>query len=132
MLSFTKRVDYGLLLLQSLATDKTSTFKSITQITRDYHLPYKFVSAIALKLKSGGLIESREGLRGGYRLAKPTSAVRIGDVYDLLEGIPAGDSCLGGRSCSVSGHCPNRTVMEKISQTIPQSLNHYSLSDLIA
>jgi len=43
---------------------------TITQAAKNLRLPYRFLGQIAINLKSGGIIESKEGKSGGYQLVK--------------------------------------------------------------
>ncbi len=48
-------------------------------------LPGKFLEAILLTLRRGGLLESKVGAGGGYRLAKLPRNISVGDVIQRLE-----------------------------------------------
>lgn len=126
MLSISKRTDYGLLLLSLMARNKNSKFVSIKSVAQDNNLPYKYLSHIALDLKRAGLLTSKEGSKGGYKLKTSPSKMMLSEIIEALEGELL-VSCSSSTSCACSNACLHRGVMEKIIGGIED----YSLSDLI-
>ncbi len=49
-------------------------------------IPPKFLESILADLKRAGLVASRRGALGGYRLARPASQVTVADVIRAVEG----------------------------------------------
>jgi Rrf2 family protein len=58
----------------------------ISVIAADQQLPRKFLEAILLDLKNGGVVNSYRGKMGGYRLARPASQISFGEIIRLIEG----------------------------------------------
>jgi Rrf2 family protein len=59
-------------------------------------IPLRFLENILLQLRHAGLVESRRGAEGGYRLARPAAEISLADVIRAIDGPLAG----------VSGHRP--------------------------
>ena len=49
-------------------------------------IPVRFLEQILQELKRAGLVESKRGPRGGFRLARAPDDVRLGDVLRAVEG----------------------------------------------
>ena len=49
-------------------------------------IPMKFLEAILRDLRNHGIISSKRGVDGGYRLDRPASEVTVADVVRSLEG----------------------------------------------
>ena len=49
-------------------------------------IPPRFLEQIFQDLKRAGIVGSKRGPQGGYRLAEPPGDVRLGDVIRALEG----------------------------------------------
>ena len=49
-------------------------------------IPVRFLEQIFQELKRAGLVESKRGPRGGFRLARTPDEVRLGDVLRAVEG----------------------------------------------
>ena len=73
MRTISKRTQYGLKAMQVLARRYREGPVMIGSIAREESIPLKFLEAILLDLKSHGLLESKLGRKGGYRLSRPPS-----------------------------------------------------------
>jgi Rrf2 family protein len=131
MLTITKKADYGLLLLSSLATAPPQDFIALRRIAEASDLPYKFLSQIAAALKGAGIIESKEGLGGGYRLKKAPDQIRIDTIITTLDGPIAPTGCLRGKKCKFAPMCGHQQIMNKVGQLVQESLSKYSVADLV-
>ncbi len=49
-------------------------------------IPHKFLEGILNDMRRGGLVVSRRGGNGGYRLARPAEEISIADVIRVVEG----------------------------------------------
>src|ERR687893_54586 len=55
-------------------------------------IPLRFLENILLQLRHAGLVESRRGADGGYRLARPAAEITLADVIRAIDGPLAGVS----------------------------------------
>jgi Rrf2 family protein len=132
MLTITKKADYGLLLLTSLAKSPSQDFIALKRIAAESELPYKFLSQIAASLKGAGIIESKEGLGGGYRLKNAPDQITIDTIINTLDGPIAPTGCLRGKKCKYAPMCGHQQIMKKVGQLVQDSLAKYSVADLIS
>src|SRR5439155_11078151 len=86
MRTISKRTQYGLKAMQALGRRYREGPVLIGSLAREESIPLKFLEAILLDLKSRGLLESKLGRKGGYRLARPPSAITIGSIIRVMEG----------------------------------------------
>lgn len=49
-------------------------------------IPHKFLEGILGDLRRGGIVDSRRGGGGGYRLAREASAITVADVIRAVDG----------------------------------------------
>ena len=56
------------------------------RIARCAHVPEKYIIQIFQVLRSKGLIQSRQGKEGGYRLAHPPERVCLADILAAVQG----------------------------------------------
>src|SRR5450755_1859614 len=71
----------------------TETIK-IRDIAVDSDLPEKFLELILLELKNARIVESVRGAKGGYRLRRAPSDIRLSEIIRLIDGplAPFGDA----------------------------------------
>jgi Rrf2 family protein len=79
------RVDYGTRALAELAsrTDQRVTSEELAELQG---IPVKFLEGILTQLRRAGLVVSKRGAEGGYRLARPAAQIAIADVFRALDG----------------------------------------------
>jgi len=132
MLSLSKKTDYALLFLASLA-EKPKEYLSLRTVAREKKLPYRFLAQIARALVHGGLIISREGSGGGYRLSKPAKKIRVSDVVMAVEGGVALTSCLSHSEteCALAVNCPLKKGMPSIQRMVMKTLTKKTVADLL-
>jgi Rrf2 family protein len=66
----------------------------IRDIAYEENLPEKFLELILLELKNARIVESVRGAKGGYRLRRPPSEIRLSEIIRLIDGplAPFGDA----------------------------------------
>jgi Rrf2 family protein len=58
----------------------------IREISAAHGIPERYLVQILLQLKGAGLVVSTRGAAGGYRLARPASAITLGEVLTAIDG----------------------------------------------
>ena len=58
----------------------------ISEIAQEKQISQKFLEAILLELKRGGILGSKKGKGGGYYLIKPPEEVTLARVIRLIDG----------------------------------------------
>jgi len=83
----TTRSEYALLALIALARHEAEDrWVGGEEIAREKNIPIKFLQQLLLILKQSHYIRSAKGQHGGYRLAKPASAISLAEIVRLLDG----------------------------------------------
>ncbi len=73
-------------LLDLVLHGDTNGHVQVRDIAGRQNVPTKYLVQILLVLKNAGLVESRRGADGGYRLAKPPAEITLGEVVRAVEG----------------------------------------------
>lgn len=130
MVVFTTKSDYALIVLAELA--RSRDYMSLGKLAKEKRLPYRYVSRIAAELKNAGLIESKEGVTGGYRLSKKPSDIRAIDVLNVFEGEIGTTKCtLHGTECPREQTCLMKSKWKEMQQEIVHVIEKYTLADLM-
>ena len=77
---------YALEAMMTLARNYPQRTMKIRQIAASEGIPEKFLELILLDLKTARLVESERGAKGGYRLARRPSQIRLGEIIRLVDG----------------------------------------------
>ena len=123
--------DYGLVLMVALAQQPKDKLVSLRVVAREKKLPYKFVSQVAGELHKAGILESKEGVGGGYRLALVPEKILVREVLDVLEGPMVVEECDHGDECGCGGACVHEAVTGRISEGASRALAMFSVADLV-
>ena len=86
MLRISRKTDYGLLFLSSLARNYPEQLVPLSEIAAQNKLPLPYLRQIAQVLHKAGIIYSKEGVHGGYQLAKAPSTITMTEVITIFEG----------------------------------------------
>ncbi len=76
-------------------------------IARRVGAPPNYLSKLLKTLADAGLLESRKGSGGGFRLAKPLAEITLFDIVDPFDRLSKNDGCFlgGGLVCSSEAPC---------------------------
>ena len=80
------RGEYALRALIVLGETYGQGVVRIQVISERQHIPKRFLEQILNDLRSSGLVESRRGVAGGYRLARPPQEIKLAEVIHHIQG----------------------------------------------
>src|SRR5690349_24970150 len=111
------RGEYALRALLVLGQHEDDNVLTIAKISERQNIPKRFLEQILNDLKSAGIVESRRGVAGGYRLRRPPEEVTLAEVIRHIEGPLAPVRCVSERfyakcSCPDESKCGIRSVMK--------------------
>lgn len=133
---FSSQVDYGLILLAALRNSflkEKNYFLNLKRISKENNLPYAYLERVAQKLQRAGLIESKKGAAGGYRLAKIPSKISVLSAIEALGGHTITYcSYLGSKKaiCRVGKCCPTKAGLLRLEGKILKILDKTKLSEI--
>lgn len=130
MITIPKKVEYSIILIAYLAKSKEETI-SLMDVSKRLFLPYRFLGQLCVDLKSGGIIESKEGRLGGYALVKGWGEKSIYDLVVALKENKRLVKCLGDDAkCIRVGNCEIRDIWGKIEGSFIDELKKIKLSEI--
>ena len=62
------------------------THWQIADIAQSCEIPRKYLEQVLLDLKNAGLVESKKGQHGGYRLARPPHQISLAQAIAAVQG----------------------------------------------
>ena len=129
------RGEYALRALLVLGLNYDRDVVRIQTISEQQNIPKRFLEQILTDLKSLGAVESRRGVAGGYRLARPPEFVTLAAVIRHIEGPLAPVSCVSERfyekcSCPDESKCAIRSVMKEVREAIVKILENVTVAQM--
>lgn len=142
MAHLTASVEYGLHCLLWLAGSGEIALSS-RELAELQGVSPSFVAKIFPKLEKAGIVQASEGVRGGYRLARPAADISFLEVVDAIEGKKPLFDCqeVRGRcalfgeqppSWATRGVCGIHAVVLRAEQAMRDELAKTSLADIAA
>jgi Rrf2 family protein len=137
-MKLSKRGEYALraLIDLGLAREAGRNLLQASELAAKEQLPIKFLEQILQELRDAGYIESVRGKFGGYRLAKSTDAIFVGEIVRLIDGPLAPIGCVSQTAycpctCPDEDHCGLRLIMLDVRNAIAGILDRYTLADIV-
>jgi Rrf2 family protein len=134
MRRLSKKTQYSLRALYSLARAFRAGPVLIVDLAEQEKIPKKFLEQILLDLKSRGLVDSKKGRGGGYFLARPPATITLGSVIRMIEGPLAPLPCASETAfrkcdeCLDVETCGTRLVMREVRDAIAAILDRTTLA----
>jgi len=126
MFRLSTRADYGLILLSNLSRSKKLT--PISAVAKKNKISAKFLAQIAADLKRAGILTSKEGMSGGYSLAKSAEQIKLLDVLRVLDGDLVEGKCFeDGHECS----CGAGDMWADMKEQIEATIGKKTVADLV-
>ena len=124
---------YALRVLLDLTEHKGDGYIPMKVVAERQGLSLKYIQAIMPVLSKNGLIEGVHGKGGGYRLSKPLSEYRIGDILRLTEGNLAPVTCLecDAKPCDKKDSCPTLPMWTEFHKMVNDYFDGITLENLI-
>jgi Rrf2 family protein len=126
------KTDYALRAAVELAAGDGGPIKG-ERLATSQTIPLRFLENILLQLRHAGIVESRRGAEGGYRLAKPAAEITLADVIRAIDGPLAGVSGQRPETLDFKGRSePLRDVWVAVRASLRGVLEHVTLADVAA
>lgn len=130
-MKITTKSDYGLIMMIELAKQKDNKNVSLSSIANKYHLSLSYIEQLATSLRRSKIIKSRQGVKGGYILARDAKKINIAEIIKAV-----GDDILPvacnhpERNCTKSPYCNAKKSWAILSNVVFQSFRNTSLNQL--
>jgi Rrf2 family nitric oxide-sensitive transcriptional repressor len=120
--------DYALRVLMYLALHP-DRFVTVPEIAAAFGISANHLMKVAQHLATNRDVLTLRGPRGGLRLARPASAIRVGDIIRSTEPDMALVACAG---CVIQPGCALPAMLDEAMAAFMAVLDGYSVADLVA
>ena len=135
-----QKTKYALKALLLLAEDYKKRRQDsvlISEIAERGRIPKKFLENILLELKNRGMLRSKKGKKGGYRLEKAPEEISLGRVIRIFDGPLALLPCVSQSAhrkcdeCEDEATCGIRMAMAEVRDATVGILDRTNLRDVL-
>ena len=129
------RGEYALRALLVLGLRYDEPVVRIQAISDEQNIPKRFLEQILNDLRSGGFVQSKRGVAGGYRLARRPEEITVAEVVRRVEGALAPVSCVSECfyekcSCPDESRCALRSVMKEIREAVVKVAESVTIAEM--
>ena len=129
------REEYGLRCLLQLAGLGEGEFLTLAQIAGREGISQANAGKVMWLLNKAGLVSSIRGTKGGYRLARPASEIRLSEIIKVLDEGEVDGHCKTYPgvldSCVHTGDCGIRSVIVNVHEVVERALSAVTLAQLV-
>jgi len=131
MLRLSKKADYALLAVRHLAAHGERMAVSARELAEMYAIPPELLAKVLQTLVRAKVLESHQGIRGGYALARPARVMSVAEVIQAVDGPLTVTACSEeDHSCDQYAKCNIRDPLWRIKDRIVSALAATSVADL--
>lgn len=126
--------DYAIRIILFLA-EQGNRISTAKEAAKELGLTYAYFNKVASKIRMAGFIESVQGKKGGYRLAKNPANITIYDIIEAMEGGICINRCMeqdGYCSRSAVHICPMHRLFAFLQLQIIGTLKSVRVCDLVS
>ncbi len=129
----TRAAEYAIRCMVYLSRQGQGVLTSRQEISQRADIPNHFLAKIAQDLAKAGLIEIRQGAKGGFILIKDPAAISLLEVVETMIGeIYLNDCIARPASCKVHYHCAVHRVWQSACDQLRTTLRQVTFDQLIA
>jgi Rrf2 family protein len=133
MVRLSKKVEYALIAVKFIASskDKLVTAKEISQ---KLNISRELIAKLLQKLKAKKILDSSQGINGGYKLNMKPDKISLSDVIVAIEGEQAIVECLSSGEeieCCLFENCKIKGTINQIQMEFSKLLQSKTISDFV-
>jgi len=132
MLRLSKKTEYALFAMVDMAGVPAREPATVRSLAERYSLPQELLGKVLQTLKKEGMLDSIQGVKGGYMLARKAESISLAEIIEAIEGPFTFMSCSGEISCTCNlfDTCTIKSPLEVIQQGLENYFKSISLNDL--
>ncbi len=131
MLRISRRTDYAVRVMISLALHAEEGPYPVQEIAQEMLIPMPFVKRIVADLVQAGLIRSRRGNKGGLWLARNPEEISLLDIVEACDEPVEISPCIDDPDfCPLSSDCPVRQRWARVRVAIRRELGSVSIAQM--
>jgi len=128
----TRAAEYAVRCMVYLAKQGMGVLTSRQEIATNAEIPKHFLAKIAQDLAKSGLIEIKQGARGGFILLKDPHQISLLEVVETMIGeIYLNDCVARPSSCKVTTNCAVHNIWLKARDQLRETLHKVTFDQLV-
>jgi len=135
MFTISTKGDYGMLFMAELVKRYQKGLVSLSDFAKQKNISSNYLHQIVIPLKKKGLVTSKEGVNGGYCLAKSPHKISMLSVIEALEGSLGIVRCMINKqpkNCPGIKKCEVGPLWSTVQRELISTLQKKTLQDIVS
>lgn len=128
------RGEYALRALIALGESYDGDVVSMQTVSEQQEISKRFLEQIFNDLRAGGFVESKRGIAGGYRLARPMEEITVAEVIRHIDGnlrpLSEGGKKPKTNTRAAGAQMAIRAVMRDVRDAVVKALSEVTIATL--
>ena len=129
-MEITTKGRYAVRVMAQLAKNEEK-YLSVADIAQSQKLSQKYLEKIISPLSKAGLVESKRGVEGGYKLTRTPEEYNVKEILDAMGESTKVASCGGEEKCPMAEKCDTMGIWHTLNHLISDYLQSVTLKDLL-
>jgi len=131
MLRISKKTEYAIIALVDMAGNGKESLITAKDLSDRYKIPREILGKVLQSLAKNNLIDSHQGVKGGYQLVVPLREINIKTIIQTVDGpiqlvdCAVEDDC----NCGQIDYCNIKSPMEFIQSELMKLFDNITLQD---
>ncbi len=108
------------------------SFTKISDVANRQSIPASYLEQIFSHLRKAGILRAVRGPNGGFKLARPSDEIMIGEIINAVERNMDATQCSGEGVCNSGTKCIAHNFWIDFNDNVNQFLMTRSLDDVIS
>lgn len=110
---------YAIRIMAVVASAPNNARLRSADLAESTSVPASYLAKVCRRLTEAGLLDSKKGHRGGFRLTRPADAITFDDILRAVDAMPDAVSCaFGWGRCDATEPCPLHEQWSALSARI--------------
>lgn len=126
------RTLYALRTIVQLASDPDNPTYHARELSDQRYIDEDYIVQVLARLREAGIVASKKGPRGGYRLSRPPDDITLKDVVLAMEGPTLVSPCTQPEysDCEIVDRCSTQSVLSAVAAGIEELLDEITVEDI--
>jgi len=123
------KIRYSLRMIVRLA--KAGKVMNTSKLGEEIKVSPKYLRKLAGPLEKAAILQSTQGIHGGYTLARPASEISMKMLWDAYGEASTLRECVSNHQCGMLKECLARPFWERLENMLLNELSHISIQDIV-
>lgn len=131
MIRISKKTEYAIIALVDMASNGNEFLVTAKDLSDRYNIPREILGKVLQSLAKSNLIDSQQGVKGGYQLLVSLEQININKVIESVDGPIKLVDCTDEErtNCGQIEYCNIKNPMEFIQSELIRFFNGITLQD---